>query len=104
VTVLKVSILIGALLAGLSLGGIFYGGLWLTIRRLSSITLGLRLVGSFLLRTAIVLAGIYFVFAGSWPRLAACLIGFAMARPIVARLMNTNLPVHNAEIGVGHAP
>jgi F1F0 ATPase subunit 2 len=80
--------LLGVFLAGAALGGIFFGGLWLTIRyALSSAAIGLWLMGSFMVRTAIVVAGFYLVFAGDWRRLTACLLGFALARFIVARLL-----------------
>src|SRR5476651_82804 len=70
-----------ALLEGMVLGGIFFGGLWLTIRHtLSSAALGLWLVASLVLRMAIALAGFYFISAGDWRRLIACLLGFVLAR------------------------
>jgi F1F0 ATPase subunit 2 len=78
----------GAFLAGAVLGGIFFGGLWLTIRlTLSSAALGPWLLGSFVLRTMIVLAGIDVVFAGHWQRLIACLSGFVLARFVVGRML-----------------
>lgn len=81
-------LLFAAFLAGMVLGGIFFGGLWLTIRHaLSSPALGLWLVSSLVLRTAIALAGFYFVSAGDWQRLVACLLGFVSARFIAARVL-----------------
>jgi F1F0 ATPase subunit 2 len=81
-------LLVGAFLAGMVIGGIFFGGLWLTIRHtLSSAALGLWLMGSFILRAAIALAGFYAVFAGDWRRLLACLLGFILARFILARVL-----------------
>lgn len=74
-------------LAGLVLGGVFYGGLWWTVRRgLASPRAGLIFVGSFVLRTGIVLAGFYLIGQEDWQRLAPCLLGFVAARIGVSRL------------------
>jgi F1F0 ATPase subunit 2 len=99
-------ILFGALLEGLLLGGVFFGGLWLTIRHtLSSAALGLWLVGSFLLRTVIAVAGFYVVFAGDWQRLMACLLGFVSARFIISRALHPISPLKSAANGeASHAP
>jgi F1F0 ATPase subunit 2 len=106
VTVIEMSILIGALIAGLALGGIFFGGLWVTVRlSLSSATLGLWLLASFMLRTLIALAGIHFVSAGRWQRLIACLLGFMVARLIVARMLRPErLSQCAGHRGDAHAP
>jgi F1F0 ATPase subunit 2 len=99
-------LLFGALLEGMVLGGIFFGGLWLTIRHtLSSAALGLWLVGSFILRMAIAVAGFYVVFAGDWQRLIACLLGFVSARFIIARVLHPiGLPKSAANGEASHAP
>jgi F1F0 ATPase subunit 2 len=106
VTTLKMSILTGAFLAGMVLGGIFFGGLWLTIRHtLSSAALGLWLTGSFMLRTVIVLAGFYVIFAGDAQRLIASLIGFVLARFMVARALQVRSPDKCASVPkASHAP
>jgi F1F0 ATPase subunit 2 len=76
-----------AALAGALLGLVFFGGLWWTVRRaLSSAQTALWFSGSFLLRTAIVLMGIYVVSRGDWRRMAACMAGFLLARAIIKRL------------------
>ena len=81
-------LLLCAFLDGIAFGGIFFGGLWLTIRyALSSAALGLWLMGSFMVRTAIVVLGFYLVFAGDWRRLTACLLGFVSARFIIAGVL-----------------
>jgi F1F0 ATPase subunit 2 len=83
-----------ALAAGGVLGTIFFGGLWWTIRRgVSSKQTALWFFGSLLLRMSIALAGFYFVSAGHWNRLLACLLGFIIARFIVTRL--TGPPVRH---------
>jgi len=80
-------ILILAGAAGGGLGAIFFGGLWWTIRRgIASPRPALWFLGSALLRTAIALAGFYFVSSGEWQRLTACLVGFIAARLAVLRL------------------
>jgi len=76
-----------ALLAGVLLGMIFFGGLWWTIQRgISSKQPAILFSGSFLLRTFIVLAGLYYVSHGDWRKLLACMLGFLFARILVARL------------------
>ena len=80
-------ILLPAWLAGLLLGAIFFGGLWWTIRRgLSSEHPALWFLGSLLVRTGITVTGFLLVAGGHWERLLACLLGFVMARHVVAWL------------------
>jgi F1F0 ATPase subunit 2 len=75
-----------ALLAGALLGVFFFGGLWWTVQKgVASETPALWFVGSLLLRTILVLAGFYLAAQGHWSRLAACLLGFVIARVIVVR-------------------
>ena len=79
-----------ALVAGLLLGAIFFGGLWWTVRKgISSKQPAFWFLGSLLLRMGIALAGFYFVSGGQWRRLALCLVGFVMARLVIARLVVT---------------
>jgi len=73
------------LLAGSALGVVFYGGLWWTVRRVSGRVVGPWLVGSFLLRALIVLAGFFAVARGPWYGVAACFAGFLAARVAVTR-------------------
>ncbi len=76
-----------AWLAGGALSAFFFGGLWWTLRKgLSAKNPALWVLPSALLRTAVVLAGFYWVGGGDWRRLLACLVGFVMARQIVLRL------------------
>jgi len=46
---------------------------------------GLWFSGSFLVRTAAVLAGFYFVAHGDWRRIAGCVAGFLGARLCIVR-------------------
>lgn len=76
-----------ALFAGLILGTVFFGGLWWTVRKgLSSNQAGLWFLSSFLLRTAIVVAGFWLAARGDWRRMAASTAGFIFARYGVVRL------------------
>jgi F1F0 ATPase subunit 2 len=80
--------LVLALMAGVSLGAIFFGGLWWTVRKsFSSQQPALWFFSSSLLRTTLVLAGFYFIALGNWQRLVVSLLGFAMARLVVTRLI-----------------
>lgn len=71
-------------LAGAALGAIFFGGLHWTVQRGAASPSPARwFFGSFVLRTAVVLGGFYFVGAGQLARLGLCLFGFLLARAIV---------------------
>lgn len=73
--------LLSALVAGIVLGLFFYGGLKFTLRKgLGSKNPALWFLLSFLLRTAVVAVGFYFVSGGDWKALLACLAGFTLAR------------------------
>jgi len=75
-----------AFIAGASLGAFFFGGLWWTVQKgVSSESPALWFLGSVLLRTGVVLAGFYFVAQAHWSKLAACLLGFVIARVVVVR-------------------
>ena len=75
-----------AFLAGALLGAFFFGGLWWTVQKgVASETPALWFLGSLLLRSILVVAGFYLAAQGHWSRLAACLLGFLIARVIVVR-------------------
>ena len=77
----------GSLLAGGALGAVFFGGLWWTVQRGAASSTPTRwFVGSFVLRTATVLAGFYAVGAGQPARLLLCMLGFLLARATVLRM------------------
>jgi len=79
--------ILSAVLAGVLLGVLFFGGLWWTVRKtLSSPLAAFWFSGSFLVRTAIVLLGFYFVAQGDWRRITGCVAGFLGARLFVVRL------------------
>jgi F1F0 ATPase subunit 2 len=92
-----------ALMGGVALGLLFFGGLWWTVRKgVCSERPALWFFTSFLLRTSMVLAGLYSVSAGRWPRLLVCLLGCIIGRLIVMRLSRLGKP-DNAAQEVGHA-
>lgn len=75
-----------ALLAGGGLGAFYFAGLWWTVQKLPTAqSPALLSFGSFLLRTAVVLAGFYLVMGGHWERLVACLLGFLAARVVLVK-------------------
>jgi F1F0 ATPase subunit 2 len=79
-----------ALVAGVLIGLFFFGGLWWTIQKgLNAKNPALWFLGSALVRTAVAIAGFYWISGGGWERLLACLLGFVAARFILLRLKNT---------------
>ncbi|MEO5926454.1 MAG: ATP synthase subunit I [Bryobacteraceae bacterium] len=75
------------LMAGVVLGAVFFGGLWWTVQKnLATQQPAVWFLGSHFLRTAIVLAGFFFIGRGHWERMLVCLLGFLMARLIVTTL------------------
>ena len=84
--IVTVALLSGAFAAGLVLGAFYFIALWRTVKRLPDTPSPLRLMlGSFVLRMAVVLPGFYFVMSGHWERLAMALIGFILMRMILTR-------------------
>jgi len=92
--------------AGLALGALFFGGLWWTVRKgIASEHPAAWFLGSLVVRSAIVLAGFYFVAGDHWHRLLACLLGFTLARFIVTRFTGSLLERGGAPVKeAGHAP
>jgi F1F0 ATPase subunit 2 len=90
-------------MGGVALGLLFFGGLWWTVRKgVCSERSALWFFTSFLLRTSMVLVGLYSVSAGRWPRLLISLLGCILGRQIVMRLSRQEKPVDAAR-GAGHA-
>lgn len=76
-----------SLVTGVVLGAMFFGGLWWTVvRGVSSPRPALCFFGSKLLRTTLALGGFYLVGGVRWERWLLCLLGFVVARLIIARL------------------
>jgi F1F0 ATPase subunit 2 len=68
-------------LAGFLLGLFFYSGLWWTVGRgIASEQAALWFSASLLLRTAVVMGGFLLTAQGQFLRVAACLVGFHLAR------------------------
>ena len=79
--------LLPVLLAGAALGVIFFAGLLWTVRKgPQSKYPALWFLSSFILRTGIVLSGIYLLTDGQWPSLLMCMIGFIGARIVVIKI------------------
>ena len=78
--------LVIAFLGGAGLGVFYFAGLWWTVQKLASTqSPALLSLGSFAVRTAVVLTGFYFIMGGQWERLMACLVGFVAARIVLLR-------------------
>ena len=77
--------LIAAFAAGMALGAFYFTAMWQTVRRLSSAKSPARLMlGSFILRMAVLMAGLYLVMGtGHWERLASAMLGFIIIRKIL---------------------
>lgn len=75
---------------GVLLGTLFYGGLWWTVRRVAANASAFWLVGSFIVRTILVLTVLYAVTRGEWRGMAACFAGFLVVRPVLTRLIRRN--------------
>ena len=96
-----------AWVAGLMLGAFFFGGLWWTVRRgVSSHRPALWFLLSSLLRTGLLLVGLFFVAGHHWERLVAALLGFVIARFIVMRLTAPLVENHHHHPALesSHAP
>jgi F1F0 ATPase subunit 2 len=96
----------GLFVVGAALGAVFFGGLWWTVREAVSSRLpALWFAGSLLVRTSVVLSGLYFVSGGDWKRLVVCLVGFFAARMAMTRIVLSSGALARAAVrGAHHAP
>ncbi len=75
-----------AFIAGLFLGILFFLGLWVTVKKVVQAKIpAIWVLVSFFLRVTVILIGFYYVSQGSWQRLLVCVLGFIIARFMVAR-------------------
>lgn len=75
-------------LTGFALGAFFYGGLWLTVRRLPRTRHpALLTLGSFWIRTLLVLGGFLLLMTGRWDYALWSLIGFTAGRFAVVKFL-----------------
>jgi F1F0 ATPase subunit 2 len=79
------AVLAAAFSAGMVLGAFYFIGLWRTVRQLPSAKNPARLLlGSLILRIAVVMAGFYLIMGtGHWERLTAAMLGFIIIRKIL---------------------
>ncbi|MCA9073045.1 MAG: ATP synthase subunit I [Planctomycetaceae bacterium] len=72
--------------AGVLLGVFYFGSLWWVVRRLPEMSRpSIWFPISSILRTLVVLAGVYFLMGGRWERLVALMVGFIIGRIVVFR-------------------
>ena len=90
---------------GVLLGFFFFGGLWWTVSKgMTSPRPELWFLGSLLVRTGVTLAGFYWAAHGDWKRVLACLVGFVIARVVVARSARREAKTsEGSEMEPGHA-
>ena len=90
-----------AVLGGVALAGVFFLGLWLTVRNLhKSLLAQCLIVPGFIVRAAIVLAGISWLSAGDWRGLLGCLFGFFIGRFLMVRMVVHSFDVEPQSQGV----
>lgn len=91
-------------LAGGALGLVFYGGLWATVRHsVASEHPALLFIGSMILRTVVVLGGIWLIAVPHWDRMLSLLLGFVLARVVMTRWTAGQTPRRITD-EVGDAP
>lgn len=84
-----------AFAAGMALGAFYFISLWQTVRRLPATENPVRLMmGSLVLRMAVLTAGFYFVMGGHWERLAVALLGFIVIRKILTYRLGPQRAAH----------
>jgi len=90
-----ISHLLLAFTAGAGIGIFFFGGLWWTARRLAAVENPAGLMfSSFLVRTGVTLAALYFVMGGHWERLLSALLGVMVIRIWMVRHLKPGMSVN----------
>lgn len=78
--------------AGLALGFLYFIGLWYTIRIVTTARASAPLLLlSWLVRTSVLLTGIWLSTAGQWQRVAMCMCGILLARFFVVQAMKPDI-------------
>lgn len=86
--------LIAAFAAGLLIGSFYFLSLWWTVRRLPKARFPAVLtLGSYLVRSAVSMAGFYLVMSGCWERLLVSLLGFILMRFLLVRRFQPEKPI-----------
>ena len=94
----EIILIVAALFAGLLLGCFFFAGLWWTVRKgVAAKNPALWFAGSFVVRTAVVMAGFYLAARHGWLGWLPAVLGFAIARLMVLRFTRLKSKA-------GHAP
>ena len=71
---------------GMALGAFYFLSLWKTLQKISDAkNPGFLLVGSYILRTSVVIVGFYLIMGGHWQRVVVALLGFVLMRMILTR-------------------
>lgn len=78
-------------IGGGMLGYIFFAGLWLTVRNFAE-TSAAMLFLSFLGRMSLMLAGMYWLAAGDWRAVLACLAGILVVRHVMLWQVSRTFP------------
>lgn len=87
-----------AFCAGLLAGSFYFGGLWWTVRQLPEASHpGTMMLGSFAIRMAGLLLGLYLVSSGDWARIGLYLLGVFAMRYVLVRRWGPGKPVQAAE-------
>ena len=75
-----------AIVWGVLLGLLYFGGLWTTVRRLPGVSRPKTLlVSSFLVRLALVLAGMWWILQSDLVAFFLCLLSFFLVRVVMTR-------------------
>ena len=95
-----VVVLAVAFTVGMVLGAFYFIALWRTVRQLPVAKSPARLLlGSLILRMAVVMAGFYLVMgAGHWERLTAAMLGFIIVRKILTYFLGPQNAVETAHL------
>jgi F1F0 ATPase subunit 2 len=79
--------LVSDLLLGGLLGAFFFGGLWWTVQRLEQFRYPVAVtLGSFIVRSAVVVGGFYLMLAHGWQGVGIGLLGFLVVRMVLVRI------------------